>query len=135
MLRVMAQVLPREVLLVVASDLLLGTVAMCLALWISGGPAALPVNVTPSQLNLVLSLTVSFAVAAGVLGLYRSEAVGAFHSLWIKALLATILGLLLTTLLPATFRRNFGNLPGGGVAVLAVWLGCLMATRFAFTVV
>src|SRR6185437_60920 len=88
-----------------------------------------------SQLNLVLSLTVSFAVAAGVLGLYRSEAVGAFHSLWIKALLATILGLLLTTLLPATFRRNFGNLPGGGVAVLAVWLGCLLATRFAFTVV
>jgi sugar transferase (PEP-CTERM system associated) len=138
MLKVMAQVLPREVLFVAASELLLGAVGMYFALWISGDTAALHMYVTPAQLNLVLCLTVSFGIAAGLLGLYRAEAVGEFHNLLVKSLLAIFLALLITTVLPAGSHREFGNLSDGGIAMVALplaWLGCLVATRVAFTFV
>ncbi|HLY45607.1 MAG TPA: exopolysaccharide biosynthesis polyprenyl glycosylphosphotransferase [Stellaceae bacterium] len=139
MFRVLSQVLPREVILVAASEMLFSAIGIYLALHVTAEIGISPTNLITGQLNLVIILILGFTITASVLGLYRSETIFDFNNLVAKSIVAALLALLATMLLPAALYQHSSSLsaPIGDplIAVALSWLGCLAATQLAFFVV
>ena len=138
MLRVLGQIVPREVVFVAFSEMVLGAIGTYVALQVVARTVAPPIVAPPGQLNLIFTLIITFSIAASILGLYRAETIVAVQSLLVKLLLAATLALLVTVVLPKAFGIEFGHSydGGGSTAVIVIplaWLGCLAATRAAFS--
>jgi sugar transferase len=144
MLRVLTQIVPREVALMVMGEISLGSFSIWLALQFTDGGKARELNAL-LQFDLALALTIVLAFTAAALGLYRAAAMLDLHSLLAKLALATVLGFLATAILPGLLRPDFGALINrigigagaiaGPIVVTAVWLGCLATTQAALTAI
>ena len=119
------------------SDALVGALCIYLALWATAGTGSLRAIAVPEQLHFAASLTLMFAVTAAILGFYRAEAIADLHTFVAKSLIAMVLGILTTAVLPELLHSGFKvtrHLDGAAViAVPLAWLGCLVATQLAFS--
>lgn len=139
MFRVLSQVLPREVILVAACEMLFGAVGIYLALHVTAGIGISQAMLMTGQINMVIALILGFTITASVLGLYRSEKIFDFNNLVVKSIVATLLALLATMLLPAALYQHSPSLSTPSrdavIAIALSWLGCLAATQLVFSVV
>src|ERR1051326_1088838 len=106
MLRVLGNLVPREVIVVAVSEITLSGISIYLTLSATASFAA-PQKISPSPpLLLVLGLLLCYTIIASTLGLYRTAAIAEFHSLIAKGLLAGLLGLLTIAVLPGLHHQS-----------------------------
>jgi exopolysaccharide biosynthesis polyprenyl glycosylphosphotransferase len=146
MLRVLGQVLQREVLLVAVIETLLGAIGVYTAFW-SIAPSVYKNIPLGDQIFIVGFVIFCFGAAASILGLYRSSAITDFHNLLTKSLLVVFFGGLAAVMLywadtPAGVTAEFvrerigvgrSELVVAVIAVPLAWLGCLVVTQVIVT--
>ena len=107
MLRVLGQVLQREVVVIAVTEMVFGAIGIYVAFW-STAPSAYQDMSIADQIFIVLTLIFCFGMAASVLGLYRPSTITDAHNLLTKLLLIGVFGFFVAAILYWAIKAGVG---------------------------